>query len=224
MNEQQILDELIAAYKKRKAKSFIVDLSCYQLPGLQSVLAAVLCSKTALPTWILISASNSFNQKIIDFINNYSLHVSEIDMYETAIGNMIQRANQGWLAVGTLNKCEINWIRNYDHFSVIADILPFRNFNKSEIEEFYKVYINTDLEKLVLEKTPKISDIVNNYDFTYEELEWADRLNETSSILINEIDPSKDPKWFTYTSRQKKVIAKIHQIEKQTRFKALKLV
>jgi NH3-dependent NAD+ synthetase len=58
---------------------------------------------------------------------------------------------------------------------------------------------------------------------SYDEIEWADRQNMRSvegfGIITSNDDPVRHPFWHAYTSNQRRVIAKMHALEKVSRHK-----
>lgn len=133
------------------------------------------------------------------------------------------------LIVGTKNRCELKLIRNYNKYGEGAvDLLPIGDMFKSETYELFK-YMVTDNNNTALNSSYKIlntySAIIpgklqcDQLQLTYNEVEWADRQNILNNIVVKEEDPVRHKDWQRYTSRQREIIAKIHQIEKRTRHK-----
>lgn len=136
-------------------------------------------------------------------ISNVPIFIAEniqdaIDISETQRG----------LIIGTLNRNEAELIRRYHKYREgIGDIFPIADLFYSEILELLKGDFDKD---------PKIDDIL-----LHSEVEWGDRENCKSGIIINEKEPKTCRGWFRYTLRQKEILSRMHQIEKRTRHKKI---
>jgi hypothetical protein len=113
------------------------------------------------------------------------------------------------------------FIRNYPKLNP-WDILPFANLSESNV--FLLLNKFTDKSSYVMkdELLKNINEIVNIAPKPDLTLEWLYDINERTKpfpIIESELDPTKHTKWFSYTIQQKTLIAKVHQIEKATRYK-----
>lgn len=54
---------------------------------------------------------------------------------------------------------------------------------------------------------------------SYDEIEWADRVDMNTHIIFNDADPAKSEDFYRYTGRQQQVLAKLHAMEKASRHK-----
>jgi NAD+ synthase len=140
------------------------------------------------------------------------------------------------LVVGTGNRSEDNLIRYYNKFGDgCADISPIGDLFKSEVYNlFAHVTINNGANSLMPESAMWIynakptADLWGKHEkqtdeeelgITYDEIEWADRENTKNDIIVDNADPVRHREWARYTTRQREVIAKIHQMEKMSRHK-----
>jgi len=144
------------------------------------------------------------------------------------------------IVVGTDNRNEYNLIRYYDKYACV-DINPIADLFKSEIYELF-AYItgikvgwidSTSCRSAAFGPDAAMdiydaeistdywgpSNYSNDVNLTYDEIEWADRQNIRTSIVENDKDPVRDLAWQAYSARQRKVIAKIHALEKNSRHK-----
>ncbi len=211
-----IIKDLKQAYNKRNASGFLIDF-CEDTTN--AVFAIYLCFKTGLPRYAITHDVTDVKR---DFLSRHSVWIIRC---EHRLEKMVESINNlNLLSVGLQDKYDLKWIRNYQHFSVVADIFPFKELNKSNLDELYKsnIDLNKTFEKMVWEKRPNKTDYIGSLGITYEELEWADNMNDNTHILEGGIDPTKNGSWFSYTGRQKRVLSKIFQIEQSTRYKLIK--
>jgi len=224
------IDGLKYACKARCAVGFLIDLygdattvqygSKHKHP-LNAVLAIHQCSKTMLPVYV-VSYEGFLPQNKADFLKRYRASRINRALCPESWEALITEANRNNLfVIGAWDACELKWIRNYKNFTLIADTFMFANYTKSEIEEKYKetMDLTKPYEKEVWEGRPKPSDKIPGIGITYEELEWADKNNRRTHIL-SVGDPAKDSKWFRYTGPQKRVLSKLYEVERSTRYKA----
>ena len=111
-------------------------------------------------------------------------------------------------------KTKHQYIRAYDKYEPV-DILPITNFCQSEVYQL----CDAISELVTYRKYSTALDLI-----TYEELEWLDQVNEADKKRYNYSildcdDPAKHPVWYKFTSHQKELIAKVHQIAKLTQYK-----
>lgn len=160
--------------------------------------------------------------------------------------NFFSNAYKG-IIVGTGNRSEDNITRYFQKFGDgCVDISPISDLFKTEVRELFE-YLATELNNHMMPKSAQdILDAKPTADLwgpdagqedekelgiSYDEIEWADREDMRTQIFDNEYnyrgpgiiknnaDPTKSKEWYRYTSRQKEVIAKLHQIEKISRHK-----
>jgi NAD+ synthase len=145
----------------------------------------------------------------------------------------MSNAYQG-LVVGTGNRSEDNLIRYYNKFGDgCVDLSPIGDLFKSEVYYLFKFLAEkknkgsmSNSAKDIYDKAPS-ADLWENIEqtdeeelgLTYDEIEWADKQNQKTNIIVNETDPVKNKAWMGYTGRQRVVIAKIHAMEKISRHK-----
>jgi len=228
MNPEYTINDLKFDCQDRGAKGLVIDLHGTAYGGkhpLNAALAVHLCSKTMLPTYI-VSYEGVLPKDKENFLKRHRAQRVNVALSGSQWRDMICAVNNHNLyAVGVLDKCELEWTRPYEHFTLIADKLIFSDMRKSEIEELYKkeMDLTKPYEKEVWESRPAATDMIGKLDITYEELEWADKNNIRTHILVGG-DPAKHNKWFRYTGRQKKVLSRIYEIERSTRYKISSLV
>jgi hypothetical protein len=124
-----------------------------------------------------------------------------------------------------LNEVELNVIRDWKRFCLIADIFLLDKENRKSIIELY-----TDLDpNYSSEKIAKYNEDKIVFDeklcITYSEIENAYELNckqqVFKGILTSNEDPIKHSFWYGLTSRQKIVISYLHQHIKSTQYKTV---
>ncbi len=166
--------------------------------------------------WFVIDERVEYLGK--NYLNTFLLEKSEQN-------NLLLLSNRDYV--------ERNYVRNY-HRSEIVDYFPLHKASLGEHwpalrwSEINKLYNEIDFKqfpkyKEICEKLPKPNDKAYGTDITYEEYEWLmdiEKLYNYDPIIKNNNDPTKHSKWFTFNIRQKQIIAQLHQIEKNTRYKA----
>lgn len=139
------------------------------------------------------------------------------------------------LIVGTGNRSEDNLVRFYQKFGDgCVDISPISDLFKSEVRELFKFLAEDQNNGVMSLGAQAIYDAVPSADLfgpdgghedekelgmTYDEIEWADRLNVNTGIIFNDLDPTKHDAWVGLTAQQQKVIAKVWHMEKISRHK-----
>jgi len=226
MNQVETLKRI---HQSRGANGFLVDLygdstpvpyGCEAKHPLNATLAVHMLAQTRIPVYV-VSYEGQLPHKKKNFLVRYGSSRINGSLSPESWESLITCANSYNLVVaGVLDKCELELLRNWDHFTLIADAFLFQDYMKSEIEAMYQE--NMDLtqsyEKEVWEGRPKQDDTIKDLDITYKELEWAYTNNQRTHILDGG-DPAKNDKWFKYTGRQKKVLSKVYNIERSTRYK-----
>lgn len=223
-------------------KALLVNI---EYNSIYSVLNYFLCKSTRIPVHAIINANDAIARQFciknhiphsvfepfITHIDQLMINVNFpgmnqivykedyikiIELEKTAFISYIAETTNS-LYSGNLNRNEIAFIRNYPKVNGY-DLLPFANFNETELMQFIEHMDINDIE------------IKNNAQKIHTDLEWAYETNERTKIYKNlgsigiiedELDPTKHPKWFSYTSSQKTLISKLYQEEKFTRFKKL---
>ncbi len=139
------------------------------------------------------------------------------------------------LLLSSRDYVEKNYVRNY-HRSEIADYFPlikptlgdhWEALRWSEINNLYNKIDFTQYPqyKELHDLLYKPDEKAYGTDITYAEFEWLmdiEKLYNYNQIVKRDEDPTKHPKWFTFNIRQKQLIAQLHQIEKNTRYKVKK--
>lgn len=158
------------------------------------------------------------NDKRIKYIHNKSLMD---DLEKSARSYYISQSTNS-LFCSNITKNDFAFIRNYPDLNPF-NAFPFVNLSASEVE---LLFISLDKNQCY-----PIDVILKANESTKEreELEWLWQANERSKagelvgpgIIDSYDDPTKHPKWFSYTLAQKKLIAKIYQVEKNTRYKII---
>jgi hypothetical protein len=219
--------------------------------SIYSILNYFICKSTNIPVHAIISKTDKylswqfcvknniphsiFNQsiKLDQLLINVNFpgmdKISYIESYEkmyelekTAFISYVAETTNS-LYCGNLNRTDISFIRNYPKGN-IYDLLPFANFNETELWKIIKHF--------TLDTSNWATEIGFNTPVSNAELEWAYSVNERTKnykgfekghvgIIDDDLDPTKHPKWFSYTSSQKALIAKLHHQEKLTRCKTL---
>lgn len=114
------------------------------------------------------------------------------------------------LALSNITRDDYLFIRNYHKLNPY-DIMPFANLSMTMINDIF--------DKLVPIKSEKIQAIYDIAPKYNPEMEWLYSINERIKIIESDLDPTKNLLWYTYTTSQKTLIAKVHQIEKLSRYK-----
>lgn len=148
----------------------------------------------------------------------------------------------GSLIISSGNRSEDNITRYFQKFGDgCVDIAPIADLFKSEVRELFAWLATSTVDYKMAKSAQDILDAKPTADLwgpdagqedekelgiTYDEIEWADRedmrtqeFHNATGIIKRDADPTKNKEWYRYTSRQKEVIAKLHQIEKISRHK-----
>jgi len=141
----------------------------------------------------------------IKLINQICLQAGTLKIINT--NNILEAAEQeNGVILGDINRNEL-FMRSYKKHIPI-DILPIGNVFYSDILKLL------DLPQ----ENPQIDQVL-----TYADVEWAANQDTKNSIITNDVMPNSVRNWFIYTLKQKEIISRLHQREKQTRHKALHL-
>lgn len=157
---------------------------------------------------------DNYNDKRISYKNNESLSI--ILQKYSRIQYISETTNS--LVLSNITRDDYLFIRNYNKYSAyISDIMPFANLSMATINGLF--------DQLAPSRSRQIEAICKIAPKPDLEIEWLYNANERSKneyfdgIIASEQDPTKYSKWYTYTTSQKALIAKVHQIEKATRYK-----
>jgi hypothetical protein len=197
---QDIINWLDNIIKERNCFGFLID-----------------ATKEDLQTLVTISICEKCNKPL------YS--VSCEDKYELT-KKIIQKANNmNLLVVSSLNAVDINVIRDWNRFCLIADVYPLANQNKKSIIDLY-YDLESDFSSEKIDEYNKNKVVFDEkLCITYSEVEDAYELSNKqkvfNGILTSNEDPIKNPFWYGLTSRQKIVISYLHQHIKLTQHKII---
>lgn len=225
---KKVLDFIKEQHIERATNCLIIELD----DTINSYVVALLCKLTKIKTkYITINQSN--NENLYSFDKEFKLNMSFLS-WNQKFSNGIKVSDckifhnglilehfvleENGLLVGSRCRTENNLIRNYNKFEPV-DILPIGDLFKSEVYELFKYLINKNNSFSNL--TENIYKNKNNIleDISDDEIEWADRQNLKNGIIVDERDPIGRAAWLLYTWPQRKIIAKIHQLEKMSRHK-----
>lgn len=159
-----------------------------------------LCYKTKLPVTILTEGKDI----VYNDIPHFSIKpTSDLKLWKNSINYTYMRQ-----AASQLNGIIVDWITK-EHYETrayskncIGDILPFADLFYSELVELFSISKNYKIK-----------------DFESKDLEWAWRENSISNIIFDVQDPVKNKDWGRFTLEQRKLVTKLHQIEKLTKHK-----
>lgn len=160
------------------------------------------------------------NDSRIYYTPNISLK-NELEKY-SKISYIAETTNS--LMLSNITRDDYLFVRNYPKMNP-WDIMPFADLSMAMVNRLF--------DEVVIIKTRETSAFCKVAPKSNLEIEWLYSANEKSrtmpgsassvglgpSIIESESDPTKHPKWYTYTTQQKALIAKVHQTEKLTRYK-----
>ena len=149
---------------------------------------------------------DTYNDKRIKYIVNVKL----MEELELTIRSAYIAESSNSLVLSNITRNDYLFTRNYPRLNC-WDLMSFADLSMTQLNDFF--------DKLVPVKSEEINAIVDIAPKPNLEMEWLFEVNERTKIIESESDPTKHPKWYTYTIQQKALIAKVHQIEKATRFK-----
>lgn len=180
-------------------KGFIIDATENKL---QAILAYLLCQKTGIDTCIIEEENSLMIPSIKDK-----------DRFEISSYIARHATEHKLLVVSAYNKYDLDIIRPWPRFCLIADVFPFGNMTKDEIEKMYVAF--ADLEKSYNIESNDISPFCEGVKPTYTEIDWAYNLSKRQvkykDILTFDGDPAKHQFWFALNSRQKRVVSFLHE-------------
>lgn len=189
MDKNKIIGSLIN-YSKKNNSSFVVDLSDRHKA---SECIFNLCKESNVKTFVLS------NDNIDDAPSNI-----EVVNFKDPVSKLIDICDsENCSAVSYYDFIEINYIRPWKKHCLIADVLPFADMFRSDIDKLYV----SNLE-------------FKEYDFEkYENILWAHSINKKYLNILSNDDPSKNRMWFALTFNQKKIIANIIENINKTNIK-----
>jgi hypothetical protein len=116
--------------------------------------------------------------------------------------------NSNGICVGCVDKTYGSLYRSYKKYNeYLADIQPLYDFLYSEI----------------VEMSESLGFTKNIAPLDYRIYEWALQQESYYKIITSLDAPNKSYKWYTYTEEQRSFIAKMHQREKKTKHKEIKV-
>jgi hypothetical protein len=201
---QDIINWLNSISEERNCNGFLIDNT---KDDLQVLTTKLLCKKCNKPLYSILSEDE--------------------DKY-TLTKNIIKKANDmNLLVVSTLNAVDINVIRDWNRFCLIADVFPLANENKKSIIDLYYDLIDCNTSEVIDDYNQDKVVFDGNLCITYSEIEDAYELSNKQKvfqdILVLEEPPTKHPFWYALSSRQKVVISYLHQHIKLTEYKVVLL-
>lgn len=229
MTQQEIINSLQDWLKKQcrsqGRKGFLINANDVTLPV---ALAGFLCHGTGRDVFALQLDDDLTGAEEAEYSFSYRQCGSGWQCPFTVAAETALIANRdNLLVVAPFNQVELEFTRPWDRFCFVADVLPFGNMSRVEIEELYAFatdltpeYVNIYRERPQEDQSP-FDDIVK---VTYKELDWAwyqnVHQNEFKGIL-NCDDPSKHKYWWGLTTRQKQIISFLHQRIQLTQHKVV---
>lgn len=156
---------------------------------------------------IIINTSSIYYNKSIKILcGKVSSNIIELS---SIFDIMIKSNEQNLLVVSSYDKIQLEFVRDWRNFYFITDVLPFGNLSKCQIED---MFVKEEFDFLF-------------ENFSYKELEWAWDINNKQikykNIINNKESPMKHKFWFSFTKRQREIIAFLHQHIKNTQYKVI---
>ncbi len=186
------LSDWLKDYLTIAGKSRYIILGC---ASPETIVIQHLCTKARIPSE-LCSIDDNNAMKDILYIIDYA-------------------KNHNGLIASNINRNAYRLIRSYYKFFNV-DIAPTADLYRSEMVTLFKSIATNDSEdfdaRMLHKEQPKANA-------SWQYTEWADREDLHSRIIINDINPATNKYWSVYNIEQKRLIAHMHQLEKQTRHK-----
>lgn len=127
------------------------------------------------------------------------------------LSNLVDKAkSEKHLIISSINKNKYEFIRDYPKY-FNPDLAPFADTFRSEILISLSTFMPIN--------SLAIMDSLHKTGFSWRIIEWAYRQNYLNGIIESDKDPTSSNLWVSYNMDQKRVIAKISQLEKTTRHK-----
>lgn len=210
-------------------KCFVVGVS----GGLDSAVTAILCIKSGVPTHLYHQKCFIDPEEIRDIIpfspESYRILEEPIDSnlsYTFAqlhgrLGSIADK--ETGLLVGTISRTKGNLARFYTkRGDDSADIFPIMDLYKAEIYQLYKYLTNNEfINESVIELHPELLKHEIKLNLEYHDIEWADKENIKNNIIERDDLPDRDKLWYRYFLKQKEILFRLHQYEKNTRHKLI---
>lgn len=116
------------------------------------------------------------------------------------------------LITSSVNRSKYRLIRDYPKY-FNPDVAPLADLFRSEIAQLLGYFGEAELLKDLIESKNIATQA------SWKNLEWADREDAITKIIINNNDPVTNHKWSLYNMDQKRLIARMNQLETMTRHK-----
>ena len=216
---QSITSWLIENCRVRNADGFLID---FGNPSVPEALAVILAYKTRRPCCTLVDPE-CWLSDILENNRTGNWCATKKNAFDWSAKLASKAAEHNLLVVNPINIAERLFVRPWPHFTLVADLFPFGSMNKTEIEEMFAVV--TDLEdhdyKQIYSLRAKDDEPYSeDFELTPEDLQWAIQANVIyGGIIDSQKDPTKHPKWYSLSIRQKKIVALLHQHSKLTAHK-----
>jgi len=207
--------EWIRSYVKDHNKnSLVVKL---ETDNIASLTTAILCFKSGVNTGFITEDYNDLDSSFSDLFKAKIL-IPNIELDLEIGGAMLDNlaSMDNGIVVGWLSQ-EWYEARLYKKWST-GDILPLANLNLLEIKQMFEM-----LNENNIYNQEQIFNTESPNEFTFEEIRWALKEENITGILSSNIDPTKTRDWGRFTSRQRKIIAKLNQSEKLTKHKQVNI-
>jgi len=136
-----------------------------------------------------------------------SLIATYVDMYSKLYDSM---------TFGSITKSEYSMIKLFkSRIDEIYDYYPIIDLYRSEIIQLAK-FIN--MPEVIINAT---SGTEASFGYTYEELEWLDRENNSINIVSASDFPNFAPHWGLFNARKKALVMKVYQLQKDGKSKII---
>lgn len=219
---QNITNWLTENCRTRNARGFLID---FGNPSVPEVLALLLANKTRRPCQTMLNSYDPDRPYILSIARNNSKVWSpeKKDAFDWGARLASIAEEYKLLVISPINIAERLLVRSWKHFTLIADLFPFGNMTKNEIEEMFAIVTDledSDYKQIYGARAKNNEPYSKDFDLTHEDLNWALQANKRyDGIIDNQKDPAKHPKWFSFSIKQKKIIAFLHQHSKLTAHK-----
>ena len=160
--------------------------------------------KLKLPLHIISNDLASLNIIKNTFNISDGFNIVVDDFYQKVKQVCYYSNEKNLIVVNPIMKYDWEIIRNFPKNSFIADILPCANLTKTQIVSEF----NNSLP-IAFDNNIALSEF-NGFQLTQQELEWVGLLQDRTMILSS--DPTKSKSWFAFSTRQKQILAKLHQV------------
>jgi hypothetical protein len=232
LDEPKLVNHLVSWLKTQAQQNGLRAFYVLYSPFINSLVTAHLCKRTGIRTTLILTEDNK-NVEI--FCNDYALPIEKMlhdgSIYTTAGGiHFLADKDKGaWIGANSRNTLSFYGYLNSLVESTV-DLELVGDLFDSELISLYqdftnlKYYDRNSVEKFILQDQQEL-DLKSA--LKPSEVEWADQENQRNiGVVSSKVDPAKNKLFFTYTSRQKEVIAHLHQKDKQAqgKYKAKTLI